>query len=104
MTTTTATRSTSASTLHALLDLARGEDLDAGNSGPARRVQLCIVGALASLGLAAVFGIAVGSTVRLRDGGSERGEVLSLTGTRAVVLFGGRLRTTVDLGKLTWVK
>jgi hypothetical protein len=62
MTTTTATRSTSASTLHALLDLARGEDLDAGNSGPARRVQLCIVGALASLGLAAVFGIAVGST------------------------------------------
>ena len=48
--------------------------------------------------------IAVGSTVRLRDGGSERGEVLSLTGTRAVVLFGGRLRTTVDLGKLTWVK
>ena len=48
--------------------------------------------------------ITVGSTVRLRDGGSERGEVLSLTGTRAVVLFGGRLRTTVDVGKLSWLK
>lgn len=58
MTTTTA----SASTLQALLELARGQPLDVGNDGPARRLQLCVAGILGSLALAAVFGVAVGST------------------------------------------
>lgn len=46
--------------------------------------------------------IVVGSIVRLRNGGSERGEVLELTEQNALVLFGA-FKTRVELEKLTWV-
>ena len=46
--------------------------------------------------------IQVGSIVRLRNGGKERGEVIELNPRHALVLFGS-FRTRVELDKLTWV-
>lgn len=46
--------------------------------------------------------IKVGSTVRLRNGGQERGEVLQLHGNSATVLFGA-FKTKIELDRLTWV-
>lgn len=46
--------------------------------------------------------IRVGSIVRLRNGGSERGEVIELTTLAATVLF-GTFKTKVELNKLSWV-
>lgn len=46
--------------------------------------------------------IAVGSTVRLKDG-RQRGEVLSIKGKRATVAF-GEFRTRVELVDLVWVR
>lgn len=46
--------------------------------------------------------IAVGSTVRLKDG-RQRGEVLSIKGKRAMVAF-GEFRTRVELVDLVWVR
>ena len=46
--------------------------------------------------------IRVGSIVRLRNGGSERGEVIELTTLVATVLF-GTFKTKVELNKLSWV-
>jgi hypothetical protein len=46
--------------------------------------------------------IKVGSIVRLRNGGKERGEVLTVDTKTATVLFGA-FRTKVELDKLTWV-
>jgi DNA mismatch repair protein MutS2 len=46
--------------------------------------------------------IQVGSIVRLRNGGKERGEVIELNQGHALVLFGS-FRTRVELEKLTWV-
>lgn len=46
--------------------------------------------------------IQVGSIVRLRNGGKERGEVIELNPRHALVLFGA-FRTRVELEKLTWV-
>jgi DNA mismatch repair protein MutS2 len=47
--------------------------------------------------------IKVGSIVRLRNGGSERGEVIELTERTALVLFGA-FKTRVELEKLSWVR
>ena len=46
--------------------------------------------------------IKLGSIVRLRSGGKERGEVIELNPRHALVLFGS-FRTRVELEKLTWV-
>lgn len=46
--------------------------------------------------------IKVGSIVRLRNGGKERGEVIEMDHKTALVLFGA-FRTKVELEKLTWV-
>jgi len=46
--------------------------------------------------------IKVGSTVRLRNGGKERGEVLQMHGNSASVLFGA-FKTKIELEKLSWV-
>lgn len=46
--------------------------------------------------------IKMGSKVRLRNGGKERGEVIAIDAKTATVLFGA-FRTKVDLDKLTWV-
>ncbi|MDG2210256.1 MAG: hypothetical protein P8K81_09720 [Flavobacteriales bacterium] len=46
--------------------------------------------------------IQVGSIVRLRIGGKERGEVIELNQSTALVLFGS-FKTRVELTKLTWV-
>jgi DNA mismatch repair protein MutS2 len=46
--------------------------------------------------------IKIGSIVRLRSGGKERGEVIELNQRHALVLFGS-FRTRVELEKLTWV-
>lgn len=46
--------------------------------------------------------IQIGSIVRLRNGGKERGEVIELNQRHALVLFGS-FRTRVELEKLTWV-
>lgn len=46
--------------------------------------------------------IKMGSLVRLRNGGKERGEVISMHGESATVLFGA-FKTRVELKKLTWV-
>lgn len=47
--------------------------------------------------------IKVGSTVRLSKGGKQRGTVMELEGTRAVVAF-GMFRTKVDLRELVFVQ
>ena len=46
--------------------------------------------------------IAVGSTVRLKEG-RQRGEVLSIKGKKATVAF-GEFRTRVELIDLVWVR
>ena len=46
--------------------------------------------------------IAVGSTVRLREG-RQRGEVIELKGRKATVAF-GEFRTRVELQDLVWVR
>lgn len=46
--------------------------------------------------------IKVGSIVRLRNGGKERGEVLQMHGDGATVLFGA-FKTKIELERLTWV-
>ena len=46
--------------------------------------------------------IKVGSTVRLRNGGKERGEVIAMHKSAATVLFGS-FKSKIELEKLTWV-
>jgi DNA mismatch repair protein MutS2 len=46
--------------------------------------------------------IRVGSIVRLRNGGSERGEVIEMSSSGVTVMFGA-FKTRVELDKLTWV-
>ena len=46
--------------------------------------------------------IQVGSTVRLRNGGKERGEVIAMHKNAATVLFGA-FKSKIELEKLSWV-
>ena len=46
--------------------------------------------------------IKVGSTVRLRNGGKERGEVIAMHKNAATVLFGS-FKSKIELEKLSWV-
>ena len=46
--------------------------------------------------------IKVGSTVRLRNGGKERGEVIAMHKNAATVLFGA-FKSKIELEKLSWV-